>query len=80
MNSRRRISAPKLRGSLSRLMTHLRAECMVGQEARAGPGGDRNGNFKHGVWTRESVDLHRAIRAKVREIRGLLRAISPGRP
>ena len=47
------------------------AECMVGARGSGGPRGDRNGNFKQGVWTRESVDLHRAIRAKVREIRGL---------
>jgi hypothetical protein len=41
-----------------------------GAKGSGGPQGDRNGKFKHGVWTRESVDLHGAIRAKVREIRG----------
>ena len=42
-----------------------------------GPRGKRNGNFRHGGWrTRES--LREAMRAKVREIRGLLRAIGPG--
>ena len=59
-----------------------RARCRMhgGARGSGGPRGDRNGNFKHGVWTRGSVDLRRAMRAKVREIRGLLRAISPGRP
>jgi hypothetical protein len=32
------------------------------------------------VWTRESMDLRRSMRAKVREIRALLRAISPFAP
>ena len=31
------------------------------------------------VWTRESMDLRRSMRATVREIRALLRAISPAR-
>ena len=43
-----------------------------------GPQGDRNGNFKHGVWTRENVETRRAVRAHIREIRALLRAPQPG--
>ena len=31
------------------------------------------------VWTRGSMDLRRSMRAEVREIRALLRAISPAR-
>ena len=57
-----------------------RSRCRMhgGAKGSGGPRGDRNGNFKHGVWTRESVNLREAMRAKVREIRGLLRAIGPG--
>jgi hypothetical protein len=47
-------------------------------EGSGGPRGKRNGNFRHGGWTYESVNLREAMRAKVREIRGLLRAIGPG--
>jgi hypothetical protein len=52
-----------------------RARCRMhgGARGSGGPRGDRNGNFKHGVWTRENVERRRAIRTKVREIRGLLR-------
>jgi len=39
-----------------------------------GPKGARNGNFKHGIWSRESVDFRKTMGAKVRELRGLLRA------
>jgi len=49
-----------------------------GARGSGGPRGKRNGNFRHGGWTRESVNLREAMRAKVREIRGLLRAIGPG--
>src|SRR5262249_41739962 len=37
-----------------------------------GPRGARNGNFKNGLWTRESIEVRKAMRAKVREIRALL--------
>ena len=47
---------------------------MVGQEARACPRATATAIFKHGVWTRENEETRRAMRAKVREIRGLLRA------
>jgi glucans biosynthesis protein len=57
-----------------------RARCRMhgGARGSGGPRGNRNGNFKHGVWTRESVESRTAIRAKIRDIRGLLRAIGPG--
>jgi hypothetical protein len=57
-----------------------RARCRMhgGARGSGGPRGKRNGNFRHAGWTRESVNLREAMRAKVREIRGLLRAIGPG--
>ena len=57
-----------------------RARCRMhgGAKGSGGPRGNRNGNFKHGIWTRESVDLRRAVRARVREIRELLRATGSG--
>ena len=48
-----------------------------GARGSGGPQGDRNGNFKHGVWTRENVETRRALRAYIREIRALLRATEP---
>jgi hypothetical protein len=45
-----------------------------GAKGSGGPRGDRNGNFKHGLWTRESLKMRKAARAKVREIRAFLRA------
>jgi hypothetical protein len=56
-----------------------RARCRMhgGARGSGGPQGDRNGNFKHGVWTRESADLRRAMRAQIREIRALLRTTEP---
>ena len=57
-----------------------RARCRMhgGARGSGGPQGDRNGNFKHGVWTRENVETRRAARAQIREIRALLRATQPG--
>jgi len=43
-----------------------------GAKGSGGPRGARNGNFKNGLWTRESVEARKAMRAKVREIRALL--------
>jgi hypothetical protein len=53
-----------------------RARCRMhgGAKGSGGPRGDRNGNFKHGLWTRDSVAARRAIRAEMAEIRALLRA------
>ena len=57
-----------------------RARCRMhgGARGSGGPRGDRNGNFKHGVWTRENVETRMAVRAQIREIRTLLRATQPG--
>jgi hypothetical protein len=53
-----------------------RARCRMhgGAKGSGGPRGDRNGNFKEGLWTRESVDQRKAMRARVKEVRALLRA------
>src|ERR1700757_219118 len=47
-----------------------RAKCRMhgGAKGSGGPRGDRNGNFKEGLWTRESVDQRKAMRARVREV------------
>jgi glucans biosynthesis protein len=56
------------------------ARCRMhgGAKGSGGPRGDRNGNFKHGLWTRESLGMRKAMRAKVREIRAFLRAGNRG--
>jgi hypothetical protein len=45
-----------------------------GAKGSGGPRGDRNGNFRHGLWTRESLEMRRTTAEKVREIRAFLRA------
>jgi hypothetical protein len=57
-----------------------RARCRMhgGAKGSGGPRGDRNGNFKHGLWTRESLETRKAARAKVREIRAFLKAGTGG--
>jgi hypothetical protein len=54
-----------------------RARCRMhgGAKGSGGPRGDRNGNFKEGLWTRESVNQRKAMRERVNEVRALLRAI-----
>jgi hypothetical protein len=58
-----------------------RARCRMhgGAKGSGGPRGDRNGNFKQGLCTHENLATLRAVRAKVREIRGLLQAIGPAK-
>jgi hypothetical protein len=58
-----------------------RARCRMhgGAKGSGGPRGDRNGNFKHGLWTGESLETRKTARAKVREIRALLRSNSRDR-
>ena len=53
-----------------------RARCRMhgGAKGSGGPRGERNGNFTHGLWTREKVEARRTIRARVREVRDLLQA------
>ena len=41
-----------------------------------GPKGKRNGNYKHGLFTREAVHMRRTISALVRASRGALAALS----
>jgi len=57
-----------------------RARCRMhgGANGSGGPSGDRNGNFKLGLWTRESLEMRKAARAKVREIRAFLKAETEG--
>ena len=52
----------------------LRCRMHGGAKGSGGPRGDRNGNFTHRLWTRESLEMRKAARAKVREIRAFLRA------
>jgi len=49
-----------------------------GAKGSGGPRGDRNGNFKHGLWTHEAKTIRRIMRAKVQELKALLEAT--GRP
>ena len=57
-----------------------RTRCRMhgGAKGSGGPRGDRNGNFTHGLWTRESLEVRKKTRAKVREIREFLRAGNRG--
>ena len=50
-----------------------------GAKGSGGPRGDRNGNFKHGLWTRENVAARRAVRAEMAEIGVVLRALRDNR-
>ena len=52
-----------------------RARCRIhgGAKGSGGPPGSRNGNFKHGLWTRESKHLRGAARRRLREVRRILR-------
>jgi hypothetical protein len=58
-----------------------RARCRMhgGSKGSGGPRGNRNGNFKHGLWTRESLETRKTSRAKIREIRSFLRSNSRDR-
>jgi hypothetical protein len=49
-----------------------------GAKGSGGPLGLRNGNYRHGLWTRESLEMRKATRAKVREIRAFLNAGTGG--
>jgi hypothetical protein len=48
-----------------------------GARGSGGPQGDRNGNFKHGLYTREGVAMRRDLRAQVQEIKALVQAANP---
>ena len=49
-----------------------------GAKGSGGPRRDRNGNFKHGLWTRESVATRKVIRAEIAGTRALLRSSRGG--
>jgi hypothetical protein len=57
-----------------------RTRCRMhgGAKGSGGPRGNRNGNFKFGLWTRENLEVRKAMRAKVREIRAFLRRTEGG--
>jgi hypothetical protein len=48
-----------------------------GAKGSGGPLGNRNGNFKHGLYTREAKTTRRVMRAKIREIKALVQAADP---
>jgi hypothetical protein len=52
-----------------------RARCRMhgGARGSGGPPGNRNGNFKAGLWTRDGRALRQTIRATIREARALLK-------
>jgi hypothetical protein len=56
-----------------------KARCRMhgGAKGSGGPRGDRNGNFKHGLHTREASAIRRELRARVREIKALVEAANP---
>jgi hypothetical protein len=53
-----------------------RGRCRMhgGAKGSGGPRGERNGNYRHGRWTREGVEMRRKLRADVREIKAFIRA------
>ena len=55
-----------------------RARCRMhgGAKGSGGPAGERNGNFKHGLWTHESVAMRNAMRSTIQETRALLQEIN----
>jgi hypothetical protein len=59
-----------------------RSRCRMhgGAKGSGGPQGDYNGNFKHGLYTREAKTIRRLMRAKVQEIKALIQAANPRRP
>jgi glucans biosynthesis protein len=56
-----------------------RGRCRMhgGAKGSGGPRGNRNGRFKHGLYTRENESLRRVMRAKIREIKALVQAANP---
>src|SRR3954452_1127865 len=55
-----------------------RARCRMhgGAKGSGGPRGDRNGNFKNGVYTREAKETRRALQESIRQIGTLIQAIA----
>jgi hypothetical protein len=52
-----------------------RARCRMhgGAKGSGGPAGPRNGNFKHGLWTREGIAERRKVSRNVRDLKRLLK-------
>jgi glucans biosynthesis protein len=48
-----------------------------GAKGSGGPWGNRNGNFKHGLYTGEAKTIRRVMRDNVGEIKALLQATDP---
>ena len=49
-----------------------------GAKGSGGPRGERNGNYKHGLWTLEEVQARATARARMRGIRAYLKGRSVG--
>jgi hypothetical protein len=47
-----------------------------GASGSGGPSGERNGNYKLGLWTREAVAMRTAARAQIRRTKAHLKAAS----
>jgi hypothetical protein len=56
-----------------------RSRCRMhgGAKGSGGPEGNRNENFKHGVYTREAKTISRVMRARIQEIKALIHAANP---
>jgi hypothetical protein len=50
-----------------------------GARGSGGPRGDRNGNFKHGLWTVENVQMRKAVSLMIRHTRALLQELKSAR-
>ena len=50
-----------------------------GAKGSGGPRGERNGNYKHGLWTLEEVQARATARARMRGIRAYLKGAVRGR-
>jgi hypothetical protein len=55
-----------------------RARCRMhgGAKGSGGPSGERNGNYKHGLWTYENVETRKAARSLIQETKSLLQEIN----
>jgi len=53
-----------------------RARCRMhgGAKGSDGPRGQRNGNYRHGLWIRKRLEERRKLLAEIRQIRAFLRA------
>ena len=56
-------------------MPNGRCRMHGGAQGSGGPKGARNGNYKHGRYTGESIATHRWVRDQIREVRALTRRL-----